>query len=152
MLHNFTIAGRPVRLWQNNGESYAHVLMKALGYAMFVGEYPNLEVETRVGLRYKPDLIARAADGSFDLWGECGINSTRKTNWILKHSGTRRLVLFKTGQNIDQLARHLREAVPEKYRQPGRLVLVNFTPEISNLTASKQIAKVAGDWFDSVDI
>jgi hypothetical protein len=152
VLHNFTIADRPVRLWQNNGESYIHVLMKALAFAMFVPEYPNLEVEVRVGLRYKPDLISRAVDGSFEFWGECGINSTRKTNWILKHSRAARLVLFKTGQNSEQIARHLRESVPPKYRPPGRLQLVNFTSEIGDLTATKQIATVAGDWYESVAV
>lgn len=47
-----------MRLWQRPGESYGHVLLKALGYAMFVGEYPGLEIELSVGLRYKPDLVA----------------------------------------------------------------------------------------------
>ncbi len=59
MLHDFQIAGRKVRLWQRNGESYEHILMKALGYAMFARQYPTLEIETKVGLRYKPDLVVQ---------------------------------------------------------------------------------------------
>src|SRR4051812_47216354 len=136
MLHSFIIAGKPHRLWQNNGESYEHVLMKALGAAMFIGQFPNLEIESQVGLRYKPDLIARSSDGKFDFWGECGLNSTRKTAWILKHAGAELLVLFKIGQNAAQLIRHLRESVPPQYREADRLKLVNFRPDIRDLTAT----------------
>ena len=79
-LHLFELAGRSVRLWQRPGETYGHVLMKALGYAMFVGEYPGLEIELAVGLRYKPDLVALNGPGGgrtragarFLFWGECG--------------------------------------------------------------------------------
>ena len=46
MLHNFLIKGKSIKLWQRQGESYKHVLMKALGYAMFVGDYPDLQIET----------------------------------------------------------------------------------------------------------
>ena len=70
MLHDFYLAGNRIRLWQRTGESYEHVLMKALGYAMFAGEYPNLEIEVKVGLRYKPDLIAVKSGGDFEFWGE----------------------------------------------------------------------------------
>jgi hypothetical protein len=152
MQHSFIIAEQSLRLWQNRGESYEHVLMKALGFAMFIAEYPDLQVEVKVGLRYKPDLVSRAADGSFDLWGECGINSVRKTNWILKHASARLLVLFKIGQNSERLVHQLREMIPEKYRSDGRLQLINFSSEIRDLTASKQIATVSDDWFESVVI
>ena len=104
MQHLFTLAGRPVRLWQNRGESYDHVLLKALGYAMFVGEFPHLVIERRVGLRYKPDLVAVGPEGGFDFWGECGLNSVRKTAWVMKHANTRRMILFKMNVAADQLA------------------------------------------------
>jgi hypothetical protein len=152
MIHNFELSGRKVRLWQTRGESYGHVLMKALGYAMFAPTYPHLEIERRVGLRYKPDLIAVGADGRFDLWGECGINSIRKTVWLMKHSGARRVVLFKINYSAEQLAAQLREAIAAKYREPGRLTLINFAEDISDLTATKQIAKVSADWFSETII
>lgn len=147
MLHDFQLAGQRVRLWQRNGESYEHILMKALGYAMFVGEYPTLEIETKVGLRYKPDLIARDQSGNFLFWGEAGMNSLRKTNWLLKHTRVERLALFKIGQNAVQLVEQLRREIPMKYRLNGRLVLINFTTDIKNLTRDKQIEKVPKDWF-----
>lgn len=152
MLHDFQLANRRVRLWQRTGESFEHIIMKALGYAMFVGEYPHLEIETKIGLRYKPDLIAQNGDGEFDFWGECGQNSIRKTHWILKHTRTEKMVLFKIGFNAESLRKQLREEIPEKYRADGRLQIINFVSKIVKLTESKQIAKVSKDWFSKFEI
>lgn len=147
MQHNFELAGRHIRLWQNRGESYEHVLMKALGFAMYVRQYPKLEIEKKVGLRYTPDLIAISATSGFDFWGECGVNSIRKTNWVLRHANTRRMVLFKMGGSIDQLAVQLRAEIPMRYRFGDRLTLISFYPEVLDLTANHQIATVASDWY-----
>jgi hypothetical protein len=151
MLYDFELAGRRVRLWQRTGESYEHVLMKALGYAMFVGEFPALEIERRVGLRYKPDLVARCDGAEFALpfafWGECGQTAVRKTAWLLKHAGVARLVLFKIIGSPAALVSELRAVVNERYRAPGRLVVVNFTPDIVARTGGRRIARVAEDWY-----
>lgn len=152
MLHNFSAAGKKLRLWQRRGETYEHVLMKALGYAMFAPTYPTLEVETRVGLRYKPDLVARDDEGGFLFWGECGLNTIRKTVWLLKHSGTGKLVLFKIGFRVEPLIEQLRREIPEKYRLSGRLSLINFADNIVKLTGSKQIEKVPAEWFEKFEI
>ncbi|MEO6589666.1 MAG: hypothetical protein ABIP06_10205 [Pyrinomonadaceae bacterium] len=147
MLHDFNLAEKRVRLWQRTGESYEHILMKALGYAMFAAEFPTMEIEIKIGLRYKPDLIARNSAGDFLFWGEAGANSIRKTSWILKHTRTEKLVLFKIGRNVTSLIEQLREEIPAKYRTDGRLTLINFGKDIVDLTASKQIEKVFPDWF-----
>ena len=147
MLHRFETNNGTLRLWQQRGESYEHVLMKALGYAMHVEEFPALEVERSVGLRYKPDLIAMAPDGEFDFWGECGLITIRKTIWLAKHSGAKRLTLFKIDFGLAQLADQLRNNIEPKYREPGRLRVVNFVRDIRDLTASRQIATVSTDWY-----
>ncbi len=152
MLHDFNLAGKRVRLWQKNGESYEHILMKALGFAMFVGEYSNLEIETKLGLRYTPDLIAFDAKNDYAFWGECGLNSIRKTHWILKHTRTEQMILFKIGFNTVSLIKQLREEIPEKYRANGRLRIINFVNKVVKLTESKQIAKVSKDWFEEFEI
>ena len=146
MLHDFQLAGKRMRLWQRQGESYEHILMKALGFAMFSGKYPTLEIEVKVGLRYKPDLIAQNAQGDFLFWGECGANSLRKTVWLLKHTRTQKLALFKIDQNLEQLTKQLREEISAKYRLQSRLILINFVGDIVSLTVSKQIEKVSKDW------
>jgi len=152
MLHNFQLAGKRMRLWQRQGESYEHILMKALGFVMFSEKYPTLEIEVKVGLRYKPDLIAQNTAGNFLFWGECGANSLRKTAWILKHTHTQKLVLFKHDQNLEQLTKQLREEIPAKYRSQNRLILINFINNIVSLTASRQIEKIPKEWFSQIKI
>lgn len=147
MLHIFETGTGKLRLWQAAGESFEHVLMKALAYSIFVGEYPNLQVEVRVGLRYKPDLVSISTDGAFDLWVECGMVSITKTAWLLKHSSAKRIVICKIGAGIDQLTKQIRHEIPVKYRPAGRLTIFNFDSNIRNLTASKQIATVSSDWY-----
>ena len=151
MLYDFELAGRRVRLWQRTGESYEHVLMKALGYAMFVAEFPALEIERRVGLRYKPDLVARGAGREFEapcaFWGECGQTAVRKTAWLLKHAGVARLVLFKIINHPAALAEELRAAVDPRYREPERLVIINFKGDITALARERRIERVPESWY-----
>lgn len=149
----FELAGRRVRLWKRLGESYEHVLMKALGYAMFVAEFPALEIEQRVGLRYKPDLVARdTREGRLLFWGECGATSLRKTAWILKHTRVERLVLFKIERRVAQLIEQLRETISPRYRQPGRLLLINFIEDIVERTSERRIARVPPGWYTETKI
>ncbi|HEV7904232.1 MAG TPA: hypothetical protein VGO96_10360 [Pyrinomonadaceae bacterium] len=151
MHYDFELTGRRVRLWQRTGESYEHVLMKALGYAMFVAEFPALEIEQRVGLRYKPDLVARGAGREFDapfaFWGECGQSAVRKTLWLLKHAGVARLALFKIINNSAALVEELRAAIDARYRAPERLVLFNFRGDIVAHTRERRIARVPESWY-----
>lgn len=147
MLHNFELAGEKVRLWQNQGESFEHILMKALGYAMFIEKYPNLKIEKIVGLRYKPDLIAQNDKRDFEFWGECGQNSINKTAWLLKHTQIKEFALFKIGFNADSLIKQIRKDIPEKYRPKNSLILINFVNYIKDLTANKKIEKVSDNWF-----
>lgn len=149
MHYDFVLAGRRTRLWQRTGEGYGHVLLKALGYAMFVAEYPHIEIERRVGLRYKPDLVALNHDRAgarFLFWGECGLVSMRKVAWLLKHGRIERLALFKLGVSGDALVRELRDAVEPRYRADGRLMLFNFTADIIE-SAGREIVEVPESWY-----
>ncbi|HEX8501638.1 MAG TPA: hypothetical protein VF659_13720 [Pyrinomonadaceae bacterium] len=159
-LHVYELAGRGVRLWQRRGESYGHVLMKALGYTMFVGEYPNLEVELPVGLRYKPDIVSLNDGGGggpragarFRFWGECGIVSMRKVAWLLKHGDTERLVLFKIGSGVAAYTRELRDSVGPRYRGGGRLTLVNFVADVAERAGGRRFDEVPADWYRTVEV
>ena len=152
VLYDFELAGRRVRLWKRLGESYEHVLMKALGYALFADLYPGLEIESRVGLRYRPDLVARAADGGFLFWGECGTTSLRKTAWLLKHSGAHRLVLFKIATNTGPLVGELRAAIAPRYRPTGRASIINFSADIVERTLGRRIERVERDWYKEMTL
>jgi hypothetical protein len=151
MIYDFELAGRRVRLWQRTGESYGHVLLKALGYALFVEEYPRLEIELRVGLRYKPDLVARGegegAGARFPFWGECGMVSMRKVAWLLKHGGVGTLALFKIDCGAGAFVRELRDSVEPRYREGGRLLLFNFAGDIETLSAARKFGRVPESWY-----
>ncbi len=160
MLYDFELVGRRVRLWQRRGETYGHVLMKALGYAMFVAEYPGLEIESPVGLRYKPDLVAlndgaggRPRTGArFLFWGECGMVSMRKVGWLLKHGDLERLVLFKIDCGVAAFTRELRGAAEPRYREGGRLTLVNFASDVAERAGGRHIERVPEDWYVKVSV
>lgn len=160
MLHDFDLAGRRVRLWQRPGESFDHVLLKALGYAMFVGEHPALEIELSVGLRYKPDLVALASETKrrpragvrFPFWGECGMVTMRKVAWLLKHGDVGRLVLFKLGIAARPFADELRGAVAPRYRREGRLLVVNFIDEVRERAASRRLEEVPESWYAKIQV
>jgi hypothetical protein len=154
MLHDFELGKKAerIRLWQRTGESYEHVLMKALGFCLFVDEFPDLQIEKKVGLRYKPDLVAQNAGGEFVFWGECGANSIRKTAWLLKHARVQKLVLFKIGQNNSQLVLQLRAEVSGRYRGDNRLSLINFVSNIVEITCHKKIDLVLPDWYTETRI
>lgn len=152
VLYDFDLAGRRLRLWKRLGESYEHVLMKALGYTMFIGEYPTMEIEKNVGLRYKPDLCAQTEDGRFAFWGECGSTGVRKIAWLLKHAGVRQLVLFKLAGGGQQFVAELRAGIAPPYRLPGRLSVVSFSREIVEQTVSRRIARVPQSWYSLVEV
>ena len=141
-----------MRLWQRTGESYRHILLKALGFAMFVGEFADLEIERKVGLRYKPDLVAQNAKGEFIFWGEAGENSLRKTAWLLKHARVENLVLLKLAISDAQFVKQLRAEIPPRYRENGKLSVINFVPNINELTGDKNIEKVLPEWFNRTTV
>jgi len=111
-----------------------------------------MEIESRVGLRYKPDLVARGWNGDFHFWGEASENSIRKTRWLLKRARVERLVLLKIAINEAQFVRLLRAEIREKYRPAGKLRLINFVANIKELTTAKQIERVSQDWFSETQI
>lgn len=150
LLYDFELARQRVRLWKRVGESYEHVLMKALGYAMFVREHPRLQIEQSVGLRYKPDLVERdARTGRFSFWGECGTTSVRKIGWLLKHAGVERLVLFKIEPRVQAFTEEIRAQVARKYLRE-RVSVINFDTAIVEGTLARKIDCVPAPLYETI--
>ncbi|MEP7342524.1 MAG: hypothetical protein ABI977_32650 [Acidobacteriota bacterium] len=149
--YHFRIAGQRITLYKKNGESYEHVLMKALGYAMFRPQFPNLEIEKRIGLRYKPDLIALNELGKAEFWGECGQVGLRKIAWIAKHSGTQQLALFKFNITAGHFIAQVRDEVEARYRPPSRIRLFNFDSIVMK-AAGEEFTEIPESWYERIDI
>ncbi|CAA9584673.1 MAG: hypothetical protein AVDCRST_MAG19-4771 [uncultured Thermomicrobiales bacterium] len=76
-------------------ESERHVLLKALVFGLYVGRYPDLAVERRIGHRYTPDLIALGPDDGPVFWGECGETGREKLAHLVRAFPATHLVLAK---------------------------------------------------------
>jgi uncharacterized protein YaeQ len=150
-LYHFRINGERLSLYKRVGESYEHVLMKALGFALFRPQHPALQVERAIGLRYKPDLIAIDERGAIDFWGECGQVSVRKIAWLARHSGARRIAFFKMGISAAPLITQLRREIAARYRPASRLVLISFNQSVIS-EVSEEISCVPADWYRQFDI
>jgi len=80
-------AERTLVLAKRAGESTAHVLLKAIGYARYAPLHPGLRVEVRVEVRserYKPDLVALNDTGEPRIWIECGHADVDKVRKLLR--------------------------------------------------------------------
>lgn len=152
--YHLRIAGERLTLYKRAGESYEHVLMKALGYAMFRPSYPGLAIERRIGLRYKPDLIALSETQQINFWGECGSVSFRKIAWLAKHSQAQCIVIFKFAQTllaVSQWIQALHATVESRYRPANRLSLINFDSSVMN-EIEKEINEIPSNWYQVFEI
>lgn len=148
MLHRYEVAGRTLRLEQRVGESFEHVMMKALCYGLFVGRYDGLEIERRLGGRYTPDVVALGEDGRPRFWGECGSVGMRKAAWLAKHSGADELAFVKIGAGTG-FAAELRREIEARYRPEGRVAVYGFAPETRDRVEAldKRLDAIPETWY-----
>lgn len=79
---------RQLVLIKKDRERIEHVWMKALLWALYLPQYPDVQVEVSIGDRYKPDLVARDAEGSPLFWGEAGQVGVQKVGSLLRRFPT----------------------------------------------------------------
>ena len=120
--------GRQVVFVKRQNESREHVVMKALLWALYLPEYPDLSVETSIGDRFKPDLVQLAPDGTPQFWGESGQVSVRKLDSLLRRFPTTHFALAKWTQNLTPHAEFVADAVAAR-RRHAPLDLIAFPPE-----------------------
>ena len=153
MLLKFEVLGRKLPLYKRAGESFEHVMLKALGYGLFAEKYEGLEIERRLGGRYTPDVVAVGDDGRVLFWGECGSVSIRKAAWLAKHSGAGELAFFKLALAAGFVA-ELRDAIDARYRSPGRIGVYSFaagTRERVEALALR-LETIPADWYRRTEV
>lgn len=73
--------GQQVVFLKRSNERSAHVIMKALLWALYLPQYPDLKVEVSIGDRFKPDVVSLPAYDPFAeprFWAEAGQVSVDK--------------------------------------------------------------------------
>ncbi len=153
MLYRFQVAGRKLPLFKRKGESFEHVMLKALCYGLHAERFERLEVERPMGGRYTPDVVSVEEDGRVLFWGECGQVSLRKAAWLAKHSGAAEIAFVKLGANEGFLW-ELRKAVDPRYRPAGRVRLYAFSPETTDRVKALDLRldAIPRSWYRLSDV
>lgn len=103
--------GRQVVFVKKPAESAEHVVMKALIWALYLPQYPDLIVEIPVGDKYKPDVVSLDAQGEPVFWGEAGDVSTAKIRSLARRHKRTHFALAKWATRLDPLAAIVKDAV-----------------------------------------
>lgn len=126
--------GRKLVLTKRPGESERHVLLKALVFARYVPQFPDLAVEVGFGHRYKPDLVSIDQDGRPIFWAECGETARAKIAALIGRFRDTHLVFAKQSTPLGPYAAMIEEAWPRNGRA-APVELLNFPPDASDLVA-----------------
>ena len=103
--------GQRVIFIKKVGESAEYVLMKALLWALYLPQYPDMRVEVRVGDRYKPDLVALGEDDLPRFWAEAGQVGKQKIHKLVRLYRATHFVIARWEQHLDPLETIVREAL-----------------------------------------
>jgi hypothetical protein len=103
--------GQQVVFVKKAGERTAHVIMKALLWALYLPDYPDLVVEIRVGDRYKPDVVSLDAEGKPRFWAEAGVVGPEKIRSLARRYRATHFVIGKWDTRLDPFEALVREAL-----------------------------------------
>ncbi len=106
-------------------ESDIHVLTKALIWALFLPDYPQLAVEIKVGGRYKPDLVQFGENGEPVFWGEAGQVSLKKTRDLVNRYRSTHLVFAKWNTKLEPFQQILEKETASTHRS-APIDLISF--------------------------
>ncbi len=102
--YTFKFNGKKVVFVKHREETEAHVLGKAVLYALYQKQYPSLTVEVSVGGKYKPDLVSVDESEKALFWGESGVVSKRKLTYLLRNYPDTHLALLRHSYYIKGFA------------------------------------------------
>ena len=108
---------RQVVLVKKPYESTEHVVMKALLWALYLPDYPDLTVEVAVGDRYKPDVVALSELGPPRFWGEVGDVSVAKIRSLARRYRNTHLAIAKWDARLEPTIAIVTDAIEHLNRQ-----------------------------------
>ena len=116
------VGGRKQVFAQRAGESDRHILLKALVFALYQSQFPDMGVERNIGHRYKPDLVALGSDGTPLFWAECGeIGAEKLARLVHRFPGTH-LVVAKLATDLTPWGTIIERALPDRRSAPIELL------------------------------
>ena len=103
--------GKQVVFVKRSGERSAHVIMKALLWALYLPEYPDLLVEVPVGDRCKPDVVALGPDARPRFCAEAGSVGVEKIRTLARRYRDTHFAMAKWDTRLDPFLALVREAL-----------------------------------------
>ena len=109
--------GRQVVFIKNQVESTEHVLMKAFLWALYLPQYPEAQVEVRIGDRYKPDIVMLDRMQNLPIfWAEAGHVGQRKIASLTRRFRDTHFAMAKWATNLDPYAEMVERALRQTKR------------------------------------
>jgi hypothetical protein len=120
--------GKKVVFARGYNESGEHVLMKALLWALYLPQYPDLTVEIRIGDRYKPDVVSLNEQGQPRFWGEAGQVSVQKIRSLARRYPDTHFAMGKWDTNLEPVIEIVKEAL-ERTTRHAPFDVLRFPPD-----------------------
>lgn len=120
--------GRRVVFVKKRNERSAHVLMKAFLWALYLPDYPNLQVEVGIGDKYKPDVIALDRWQRPRFWGEAGEVSVDKIESLVRRYRDTHFAMAKWDTDLEPYVEIVQEAIAS-YNRTAPFDLLRFPPD-----------------------
>jgi hypothetical protein len=106
-------------------ESSEQVLMKALLWALYLPQYPDLTVEISIGDRYIPDVVSLDEWRKPRFWGEAGQVGVEKIHALSRRFKDTHFAIAKWGKRLDSIAGIVSDAL-EKIERRAPFDLISF--------------------------
>ncbi|MCB0034319.1 MAG: hypothetical protein KDE51_09880 [Anaerolineales bacterium] len=129
--------GRQVIFVKKSNERSAHVIMKALLWALYLPQYPHLQVEIRIGDRYKPDVVQLNQHEEPEFWGEAGVVGAPKIQSLARRFRTTHLAMGKWDSNLQPHIEQVQKALNKTKRQ-APFDLINFPADAAERFINEQ--------------
>ena len=134
--------GQKLVLVKKRGESIEHVLMKAALWALYLPDYPEMQVEVPIGDAFKPDLVQLApppgglayGDPEPVFWGEAGKVSRQKWASLLRRFPETHVALARWNERLGPHEALVRKALGGRPRR-APLDLVSLPPDAARFVA-----------------
>lgn len=121
--------GKKAVFVKKNREGSNHVVMKALLWALYLPEYPDLMIEVSIGDRYKPDLVELDPQCKPNFWGESGRVGAKKIHRLIKRFPNTHFAFGKWHTDLAPLASIIRKVVSKASFRTAPIDLISFPPD-----------------------